>query len=109
MQGIAGIDYRVKRRSLIEDIMDLEFDKFSDTTGYLYPDPDGNIFSNVFFHASELTLTLFDLLLFLSLDLIFGNFLLDVLIVYLVSKVCLSLADSSALVYITIVKHICSK
>lgn len=49
---------------------------------------DGNSFGNVLFYGHELSLSIFDLLTFCVVDIIFKSVVLDCIIVWLFGKVC---------------------
>ena len=87
-QGLLDADYKIKKRNLLEDLLDIETDTFPPKMGIFYPDPDGNVFGNVLFHTAEWTLTGLDLLLFCFVDHFAQNLVLAAICVYIVSKAC---------------------
>ncbi|XP_028665660.1 meckelin-like [Erpetoichthys calabaricus] len=80
------MDYIVKDKLFLEKIMHYEFQHPIERSIF-YNDPDGILFSNVLCYGNELTLLLFDLLLFCVIDLGTQNFVLAAIITFLVQQV----------------------
>ncbi|KAG2469880.1 MKS3 protein, partial [Polypterus senegalus] len=80
------MDYIVKDKLFLEKIMHYEFQHPTERSIF-YNDPDGILFSNVLCYGNELTLLLFDLLLFCVIDLGTQNFVLAAIITFLVQQV----------------------
>ncbi|XP_022100949.1 meckelin-like isoform X1 [Acanthaster planci] len=79
--GIRDIDYIVKDKLLLEQILDMEFYDPADK-GFFFND-GGHAFNNALFHGNESTLQLFELLLFCIVDLMFTNFVLAAIVTYI--------------------------
>ncbi|XP_071959676.1 meckelin-like [Antedon mediterranea] len=90
--GLRDIDYQVKDKLLMERILDMEFSDSADQ-GFLYND-DGHSFDRVLFAGNELTLVLFEVLLFCFVDLIFKDFVLAAIVTFLFMRFIKSIRDS---------------
>ncbi|XP_064169133.1 meckelin-like [Anguilla rostrata] len=80
------MDYIVKDKLLLERIMKYEFQRPVERTIF-YRDPDGVSFTNVLYFSNELTLLLFDTLLFCIIDLGSQNLVLATVLTYAVQQV----------------------
>ncbi|ESO89760.1 hypothetical protein LOTGIDRAFT_192673 [Lottia gigantea] len=78
------LDYKIIKKSLIENILDTEIHETYDT-GVLYND-NGHSFDQVLFYGNELTLILFDILMFCMVDYAAQDFVLAGVLTYLVSE-----------------------
>ncbi|XP_033124785.1 meckelin-like isoform X2 [Anneissia japonica] len=90
--GLRDIDYQVKDKLLLERILDMEFSDSADQ-GFLYND-DGHSFDRVIFAGNEITLLLFEVLLFCFVDLISKNFVLAAIVTFLFMRFIKSFRDS---------------
>ncbi|KAJ8343775.1 hypothetical protein SKAU_G00311040 [Synaphobranchus kaupii] len=80
------MDYIVKDKLLWERIMKYEFQQPVERTIF-YRDPDGVSFTNVLYYSNELTLLLFDTLLFCIIDLGSQDLVLATVLTYAVQQV----------------------
>ncbi|KAL8605996.1 hypothetical protein ACOMHN_040495 [Nucella lapillus] len=79
--SLRDLDYVVKDKTLLESIMDTEF--FDATEKGIFYKDNGHSFDQVLFYGNEISLILLDILLFCVVDLIWQNYLLDGVIVFL--------------------------
>ncbi|XP_062619193.1 meckelin-like [Saccostrea cucullata] len=89
--SLKNLDYQVRDKTLLESIMDTEFLDASEK-GYFYND-DGHSFDQCLFYGNEITLLLFDTLLFCIIDLIATNFVLSGIITYIIVELVALVRD----------------
>ncbi|XP_064610907.1 meckelin-like [Liolophura sinensis] len=83
--SLRDVDYIIKDKTLIEGILDTEFlDPLE--KGLLYND-NGHSFDRVLFYGHEMTLCVFELLLFAVVDLVAMDYVLSGVITYIISEV----------------------
>eukprot|EP00057_Strongylocentrotus_purpuratus_P027643 XP_011682117.1 PREDICTED: meckelin [Strongylocentrotus purpuratus] len=90
--GMSDVDYVVKDKLLFEKILDMEFYDPTDK-GFFFND-DGHAFQKAIFYGHEVTLLVFELLLFCIVDLIFTNYVLAGAITYITSMIIIKIRDS---------------
>lgn len=83
--SLKDLDYTVKDRTLFEKLLDVEFTDVMDR-GVFYND-DGHSFDAVIYYGHELTLVLFDLLLFCVIDLVACDFVVAAVLTFAIDKV----------------------
>ncbi|PVD20536.1 hypothetical protein C0Q70_18692 [Pomacea canaliculata] len=83
--SLRDVDYVVKDKTLLESIMDTEFFDASEK-GIFYND-NGHSFDQILFYGNEMSLLLFDVLLFCMVDFIWMNYVLDGVITYIITEV----------------------
>ncbi|XP_042293719.1 meckelin-like [Sceloporus undulatus] len=86
------LDYVVKDKYLMERILDMEFQEPGDIN-ILYND-DRSLFSRTLFYNHELTLVLFDILLFSAVDLGAQDFVLATVVTFVAQKLLQMLRDA---------------
>ncbi|XP_076448752.1 meckelin-like [Babylonia areolata] len=91
--SLRDVDYVVKDKTLLESIMDTEFFDATDK-GIFYKD-NGHSFDQVLFYGNEMSLMLFDILLFCMVDLIWQNYVLDGVIVFLITSLVTIIRDTA--------------
>lgn len=84
-RNIPDCDFEVRDRPFLEKILDTEFQEVSDTRGIFYNN-DSHAFDKVLFYGNEMTLFLFDVILFGWLDNRLENFVLAAIFVYIVQQ-----------------------
>nr|XP_022342617.1 meckelin-like [Crassostrea virginica] len=89
--SLKSLDYQVRDKTLLESIMDTEFLDASEK-GYFYND-NGHSFDQCLFYGNEITLLLFDTLLFCIIDLIATNFVLSGILTYIIIELVALLRD----------------
>lgn len=89
--SLKSLDYQVRDKTLLESIMDTEFLDASEK-GYFYND-NGHSFDQCLFYGNEITLLLFDTLLFCIVDLIAKNFVLAGIITYVIIEIVALIRD----------------
>ncbi|KAK3586521.1 hypothetical protein CHS0354_035056 [Potamilus streckersoni] len=90
--SLRDIRYVVKDKTFLETIMDTEF-LDSTEKGIFYND-NGHSFDQVLFYGNEMTLLVFEILLFCIVDLIFTNYIIAGVITYIITEL-LSMARNS--------------
>ncbi|XP_030060414.1 meckelin [Microcaecilia unicolor] len=78
------MDYIVKDKLFLEQIMDMEFQQPVDKS--IFYNDDGALFGRTLYYNNELVLLLFDILLFSIIDLGTQNFVLAGIITYIIQK-----------------------
>ncbi|KAK7114529.1 meckelin-like [Littorina saxatilis] len=91
--SLRDVDYVVKDKTLLESVMDTEFFDAADK-GIFYKD-NGHSFDQVLFYGHEISLILFDTLLFCIVDLIGQNYLLDGIVVFLITSLVGMIRDTA--------------
>ncbi|BHF83111.1 Meckelin [Sparganum proliferum] len=86
-----GLHYRIVRRKPLENILDGEFDDTS-LEGLFYVD-EGNSFGNVLFYGNELSLFIFDTLLFALIDHLSNSLILSGVLTWAVTTASLILCS----------------
>ncbi|KAH8019231.1 hypothetical protein HPB51_018458 [Rhipicephalus microplus] len=82
--SLKDVDYTVKDRTLLEKLLDIEFNDIVDR-GFFYND-NGHSFDAVIYHGHEFTLVLWDLLMFCVVDFASSDFVLAATLTYIVDK-----------------------
>ncbi|KAG0425959.1 hypothetical protein HPB47_026903, partial [Ixodes persulcatus] len=82
---LKDIDYTVKDRTLFEKLLDIEFSDVVDR-GFFYND-NGHSFDAVIYHGHELTLVIFDMLMFCVIDFASSDFVISAVFTYIIDKV----------------------
>uniref|UniRef100_A0A670J080 Meckelin-like n=1 Tax=Podarcis muralis TaxID=64176 RepID=A0A670J080_PODMU len=86
------MDYMVKDKFFLEQIMDMEFQEPGDIST-LYND-DRALFSRTLFYSHELVLLLFEILVFSAVDLAAQDFVLSTIVTFVVQKFVKMLRDT---------------
>lgn len=79
--SIKDVDYIVKDKTFLENVMDAEFVETLGTS--IFYNDNGHSFDQVLFYGHEMTLLVFEILLFNVVDLIWQNFVLDGVVTFL--------------------------
>ncbi|GFR21022.1 hypothetical protein TNCT_281801, partial [Trichonephila clavata] len=87
------LDYIVKDRVMLEYLLDIECYEVADR-GYFYND-DGRSFSSVLFYGNESILLLFDVLLFSVIDIASSDYVLSMILTFVVAKAIQGLRRSA--------------
>ncbi|XP_064640211.1 meckelin-like isoform X2 [Lineus longissimus] len=90
--SLKDIDYLVKDKVLMENILDVEFDDCSEK-GAFYND-NGHSFDAILFYGNEPTLLVFDILLFCIVDLIAMDYILAAIITFLFDEILCLIRDN---------------
>lgn len=92
--SLRDVDYVVKDKTLLESIMDTEF--FDATEKGIFYNDNGHSFDQVLFCGHEMSLILFDTLLFCIVDRIATNFVLAGVITYIITELVCLVRDTAA-------------
>ncbi|GFT73874.1 hypothetical protein NPIL_460851 [Nephila pilipes] len=87
------LDYIVKDRVMLEYLLDIECYEVADR-GYFYND-DGRSFSSVLFYGNESILLLFDVLLFSMIDIASNDYVLSMILTFVIAKAIQGLRRSA--------------
>ncbi|XP_031629112.1 meckelin [Contarinia nasturtii] len=85
--GLKDLDYIIQEKSIVEYIFDFEFDSnVTENRGTFYMD-NGHSFDSILFYGNEQLLFQIEILLFLFMIIICGNFLFAILILGICSEI----------------------
>lgn len=91
--SIKDVDYLVKDKTFLENVMDAEF---VETLGQsIFYHDNGHSFDKVLFYGHEMTLLIFEILLFNIIDLIWQNFVLDGILTYIIIKLIIIIRNGA--------------
>ncbi len=86
-QALRDLDFEVRDKLFLEKVMDIEFQDTSLTDKAVFYTDSSHSFDSVLLYGHEFSLTVFDMVLFVFVDLIAQDFLLAGIITYFVAEV----------------------
>ena len=98
-QALRDIDYEVREKLFLEKVLDVEFQDATITEKAVFYSDSGHSFDAVLLYGHEFALTMFDMMVFLFVDLFAEDFLLAGIITFVVGEVIIIIA--SFIIYLT--------
>ena len=84
--ALRDLDYEVRDKMLLESVLDIEFQEGMATEKAIFYTDNGHSFDSCLLYGHEISLSIFEVLVFTFTDLFTADFLISALITYLVTK-----------------------
>ena len=84
--ALRDLDYDVRDKMVLETVLDIEFQEGLASEKAIFYTDNGHSFDSVLLYGHELSLTIFEVLVFSFTDLFMSDFLVSALVTYLVTK-----------------------